>query len=132
MTPASATRDALLERITSGPSLLDSLHAAAALPPQAVDPDGSSKRSSAATRSPVAADARVARSPSPRGSLLLAALEGSGRCEREHAAWALGGPAALLEAVPALEAQHAAGGFGGMLAELTLERWFAPGRAAPP
>ena len=62
-------------------------------------------------------------------ALLLDALEGSEPAEREHAAWALADRPAMPEAVPALRAMHAAGGFAGMLAELTLEGWYpAPAR----
>ena len=42
---------------------------------------------------------------------------------REHAVWALSGAPRIPEAVPALEAMAAAGGFTGTLAEVTLEAW---------
>ncbi|HZL81831.1 MAG TPA: HEAT repeat domain-containing protein, partial [Demequina sp.] len=42
---------------------------------------------------------------------------------REHAAWALGSSPAAPRAIPELEAMVSGGGFGGTLAQLTLEAW---------
>jgi glycosyltransferase involved in cell wall biosynthesis len=60
----------------------------------------------------------------------LAALRSVDRGEREHAAWVLGERAPDARALPGLRAVLADGGFGGMLAELTLERWSLPPCAA--
>ena len=63
--------------------------------------------------------------------MLCSALEGPDRAEREHAAWALGDRGPLAEAGAGLQALRSQGGFGAMLAELTLDRWSEP-RLPPP
>lgn len=55
--------------------------------------------------------------------LLVPLLSSQAPHLREHAAWALSRAPRIPEAVPALEAMVAAGGFTGTLAELTLEAW---------
>lgn len=55
--------------------------------------------------------------------LLVPLLSSQAPHLREHAAWALSRAPRIPEAVPALEAMAAAGGFTGTLAEVTLEAW---------
>jgi glycosyltransferase involved in cell wall biosynthesis len=54
---------------------------------------------------------------------LTALLVGPSPVHREHAAWALGPGPAHVPAVDGLVALVSAGGFAGMLAQRTLERW---------
>ncbi|HET7762432.1 MAG TPA: sucrose synthase (sucrose-UDP glucosyltransferase), partial [Phycicoccus sp.] len=61
---------------------------------------------------------------------LTALLGGSSALQREHAAWALGRGRPHLPAVEHLVAVVAGGGFAGMLAQRTLERWAAEEPAA--
>ncbi len=49
---------------------------------------------------------------------------------REHAVWALAGQPPVSRAIPALVREIAGGGFGGMLAQMTVEEW--SGRAGAP
>ena len=118
----------LLDRVLSGDSLLDSLHAAAELRGRvsgAALLDAYERGDEFARRLLLPAIALV---PGPAAeSLLLEAL----RVESTAgpAAWALGDRASPGAAVAPLEALKASGGFDGMLADLTLERWTP---AAPP
>ena len=121
MSRVAATRVDVLERVASAPSALEAMRAAAKVPraaPGVVDAfdDGD-------------ALTRILLVPALPPAELLAILEGSDPSLREHAAWALAGrpvPAAL----PALHAMAHAGGFGGMIAELTLDSWHE--RRCPP
>lgn len=62
--------------------------------------------------------------PASEGHPLLLDLLRSGRAHlREHAAWALGSGAPSPDAVDALVAMVAGGGFGAMVGQRTLERW---------
>jgi glycosyltransferase involved in cell wall biosynthesis len=129
MTRSGTTGDGLLDRVMSGASLLDSLHAGAELRSRAAagecEPDRLLEAFHAGDElARVLLMAVIARVPgAAASSTLRAALEGGSESEREHAAWALGARAPMPEAVPALAAIRAAGGFGGMLAELTLDDW---------
>jgi glycosyltransferase involved in cell wall biosynthesis len=68
----------------------------------------------------------LARQPGePTQSRLLAALADTDRGVREHAAWALGERSPDARALPGLLSVLDTGGYGGMLAQLTLERWGA-------
>jgi glycosyltransferase involved in cell wall biosynthesis len=68
----------------------------------------------------------LARQPGePTQSRLLAALADTDRGTREHAAWVLGERPPDARALPGLLSVLDAGGYGGMLAQLTLERWGA-------
>ena len=62
------------------------------------------------------------------GSALVSLLAGDEPFLREHAAWALGGRMPRADAISGLVALVAAGGFSGMIAQRSLERW---GAAAP-
>src|SRR3954471_13960558 len=127
-----------LDRVLAGDTLLDSLHAGADIRAWVA---GDVARGAVVLDAFERADelARllllpaVARVEGPEAdAVLLGALDGPGG---EHAAWALGDRAPLAGALDGLEALRAGGGFAGMLAELTLERWATPrlpaGPAAP-
>jgi glycosyltransferase involved in cell wall biosynthesis len=58
--------------------------------------------------------------------VLLDALLGSPDAHRTHAAWALGERPRDARAIDTLEALTVGGGFGAMVAGLTLERWHRP------
>lgn len=64
------------------------------------------------------------------GRVLLDALAGSDAGRREHAAWVFGDRPADERALGRLRTLAAGGGFAGMLAGLTLERWLR--RPRPP
>ncbi len=118
----------LLDRVLSGESLLDSLHAGAELPGRVSGVallDAYERGDDLARLLLLPAIALV---PGPAAeSLLFEAL--SDERTAGPAAWALGDRAPFAAAVATLEALRASGGFDGMLADLTLERW---GPAAPP
>jgi glycosyltransferase involved in cell wall biosynthesis len=124
----------LLDRVLSGETLLESLHAGADVRAWVTESAGNG----AAVLDAFGRGDELARVlllpalalvPGPEAdALLLDALDGPAR---EHAAWALGDRPVLPAALAALTALEADGGFSGMLAGLTLERWAAPAPAAP-
>ena len=112
----------LLDRVLSGDSLLDSLHAAAELRGRvsgAALLDAYDRGDELARRLLLPAIALVPGRAAE--SLLLEAL--SVESTAGPAAWALGDRAPVAAAVDRLDALTASGGFDGMLADLTLERW---------
>ena len=125
MTLLAPPGHALLERVLAGDTLLDSLHAGADVRAWVAAGDGGEEVLDAFARGDELARLlllpAVALVPGPTAdALLLDALDGP---VREHAAWALGDRAPLPGALVALERLRAEGGFGGMLAELTVDRW---------
>ena len=124
------TRDAI-EAVRRAPTLLAGLElieslktaarvdgpAAAPLLSAAIDDPDDQLTSIAAVHASAIAGATTA-------SALVVPLLGSGPSFlREHAAWALAASPRLPDAVPALAALAASGGFTGTLAEATLEAW---------
>ena len=83
----------------------------------AIEASGDDLTAIAAVHAAAAAGAATA------SGLLVPLLSSPSPHLREHAAWALSLAPRIPEAVPALEAMTAAGGFTGTLAELTLEAW---------
>ena len=136
MSALHAIDDAPLQRVLHGPTLLDALHAGAQLRADAVAgerPEGLLEAFAAAD--PLARlllFGALARTAHPDAdAVLCAALEGADPAEREHAAWALGDRRPLAPATGGLEALRSQGGFGAMLAELTLDRWSESGSPRP-
>jgi hypothetical protein len=127
------TDDAPLQRLLEGPTLLGALHAGAQVAgSDAVDAETLLEAFAAGDPlSRLLLLSALARAREPDAdAALCAALTGPDRAEREHAAWALGDRGPLPAARAGLEALRSDGGFGAMLAELTLDRWSEGG--APP
>ena len=130
--------DLPLRQILSGPTLLDALRAGARVRADAaVGGQRAAERllEGFADGDPLARLlllGALAQTGHPEAdAVLCSALEGPDRAEREHAAWALGDRGPLTEAGAGLQALRSQGGFGAMLAELTLDRWSEP-RLPPP
>ncbi len=131
MTPHAGGTLEILDAVRRAPTLLAGLDlmdalteaarrdgsAAAEVLQDAIGASGDDLTAIAAVHAAAAAGAATA------SRLLLPLLNSQTPHLREHAAWALSGAPRIPEAVPALEAMAAAGGFTGTLAELTLEAW---------
>lgn len=128
--PAEAVRSAL-EDVRSAPTILDGLRKVEALTRAAArDLEGASvvllrdavlEAGDGVTS--LGAIHALAALPSPDGTTLARLLDGGSAFTAEQAAWALAEAPAVVEAVVPLVRLVAAGGFTGMLAQRTLERW---------
>lgn len=128
--PAGSTLE-ILEAVRRAPTLLaaldlmDALTAAARLDGSAAaDPLRDAIGAASDDLTGIAAvHAAAAAGAATAAGLLVPLLTSPSPHLREHAAWALSFAPRIPEAMPALEAMTAAGGFTGTLAELTLEAW---------
>ena len=127
MRTLEVTDDAPLQRVLNGPTLLDALHAGAQVRAAAARLGAEQLLEGFAAADPLARLlllSPLARTGHPEADhVLCSALVGPDPAEREHAAWALGDRGPLAEAGAGLHALRSQGGFGAMLAELTLDRW---------
>ena len=127
--PAGSTLE-ILEAVRRAPTLLaaldlmDALTAAARLDGSAAaEPLRDAIGAAGDDLTAIAAVHAAAAGAATAAGLLVPLLTSPSPHLREHAAWALSFAPRIPEAVPALEAMAAVGGFTGTLAELTLEAW---------
>ena len=133
--PAAAV-EAALEDVRSAPSILRGLRAAQALASEAArDVEGAFldllRAAAHETGDGVTALAAIhalAALPQPDAETLVPFLHGGSSFTTQHATWALADAPPVADAVPPLVQRVAKGGFTGMLAQRTLERW---ARSAP-
>lgn len=130
-TTCAAATLAMLDEVRSAPSILDALELVdevsraaagdgdAAVPALADAIDDETDQVTA-----IVAVHAAAAGGAPTAAALVVRLLGSPVAHlREHAAWALRSSTPLMEAVEPLRALRCEGGFGGVLAESTLEAW---------
>ncbi|GGB85301.1 sucrose synthase (sucrose-UDP glucosyltransferase) [Knoellia flava TL1] len=130
-TTCAAATLAMLDEVRAAPSILDALELVdevsraaagdgdAAVPPLADAIEDETDQVTAI----VAVHAAAAGGAATAAALVVRLLGSPVGHLREHAAWALRSSTPLLEAVEPLRALQQEGGFGGVLAESTLEAW---------
>ncbi|MDT0213631.1 glycosyltransferase [Rothia sp. ARF10] len=130
-TTCAAATLAMLDEVRSAPSILDALELVDEVSRAAAgDGDGAVRALADAIEDGtdqvtaiVAVHAAAAGGAATAAALVVRLLGSPVGHLREHAAWALRSSTPLLDAVEPLRAMQQEGGFGGVLAESTLEAW---------